>query len=664
VSSQNSSPMQRGFLICLVCVTVTLAIYVPHFGVSFAGLDVVTYEPVFNAHEFWGTALRILFDFKGEVVAGYYAPLSSVSMLADKFILGSATASPKFTHLIQLVLHCINGVLLFLLLTGGLRVPQWTAGLAAFFFLVHPVQVSSVMWFAERKNVLSALFFLTAYMSYFRFRSSGSRTWYGATVVVFVAGMLSKPVVAALPIILLLSELLGLHGRRALDDGSETPNDKRGSTRATSMRSLLVLIVPLCLIALGFGLLAIRTEGGDVIDLPLYLRPFVGAAAFWFYVTKIAAPSDLMHVYPRWNVDVSHGLWWIPLLAAVVLAAVLWGCRHRMMDSLRWACLTFLVTLLPVLGLFKFGTQQHSFVADHFLYLPMIGAALAISVGATTAFASARQAASRVLCVIMIALYASFLVAQASLHASVWESPSTLWKDNIEKCPTCWNLQDVMGVHLIQAGRPADAIPFFQRCLSLKPDYHPAMNHLAEAFMRMGRSSEAIRLFRSVLQTKPDYAPAHNNLGNALSQIGRTAEAIEHFRTCIAINPSLADPYNNLGSELFRAGKLEEATQNFRRAVERNPAFSPAHANLGLALMRSGQTTQAIIHLKRAVEIDPRLHLAHANLGRAYMLTGEYRAAVAHFGRALELRPAWSELRQEMEAALQKSGTGPDSIRH
>ncbi|MEJ2718665.1 MAG: hypothetical protein P8182_16300, partial [Deltaproteobacteria bacterium] len=199
--------MKAKWLCLLLLIIGVLVVYVPNLSESFAGLDLDAYHKVIYGTNFSSLAKQLLIDVKGKIVPGYYGPLPSISLLADKFLIGAQVPHVQFTLAVNVLIHCLNGILVFLLIRAigaGLALAYVTS----FLFLMHPIQVPSVLWVAQRKSLLMALFYLSAFLTYLKFRRDGSAVMYAFSLVLFAAGLLCKPTMVVLPAALLATIIL------------------------------------------------------------------------------------------------------------------------------------------------------------------------------------------------------------------------------------------------------------------------------------------------------------------------------------------------------------------------------------------------------------------------------------------------------------------------
>ncbi len=641
------SHRNREALFFLTTVILVCLIYVPHMGTAYRGMDESSYSQVLRARDFWKTSWHLVVDYKGEVVPGYYAPLGSISLMADTRLAGSRGAAPRFTVACNILLHCLNGILLWILLRS-LGMGSVTSWAAATIFLIHPMQVPVVFWFAERKTLMAFVFYLLAYTAFIRSRRMSSGLWYGTALTAFFAGLLCKPTVTMLPVCLVVTELLGL-----IRGPAQPP-----SSVSQSFLRRLAPTAPFFVMALLSGLLAISSEGVPAEDVPLFSRPLIAAKALWFYVWKILIPVDTTFVYPRWQVDPASLIWWVPLAALVAAGAVIFRFRERLGSHVIWGLANFVIPLIPAIGLLRFGYLRHSFVADHFAYTSIAGLAtvMAILWKGLIDRVPGRLTYAGILAGIV---YLAFLGAESWHRAAVWETPVSLWTENVRKNPESWSVRYGLGTALLDAGNTPAAVEHLTRAIELNPQYDIACNNLGEAMLRQGRIEEAIELFRRAIKLNPNLGGASNNLGNAFMAQGKLLEAIEAYQKAIEVAPTQAQAHNNLGAAYMRLNRIEDAIRSFRKATGLDPDFAKARANLGFALLAAGKPEEAKQHLEAALNVNPGLAEAHNSLGIIYTRTGDFPRAVNHLKAALDLRPDWPEAKRNLAIALENSQGTP-----
>jgi tetratricopeptide (TPR) repeat protein len=536
-----------------------------------------------------------------------------------------------------------------------LRVPG--AWLAAAVFALHPVQVESVAWITERKNVLSGFFYLSSALAYFRFANvtgdladtslssdidpltstKSSRSWgfYAFSLFLFLCALLSKTVTCSLPAAILLV----LWWKRA----------------RICRRDILTLI-PYFVVGALFGLTTVWLEKyqvgayGEEWALSFLDRCLVAGRALWFYAGKLLWPHKLTFIYPRWLIDA--GVWWQYLFPAAALAviSIVWVMRRRIGKGPFVAVAFFAGTLVPALGFFDVYPMRFSFVADHFQYLASIGL-IALAAASMTAFLGRlgpRQSTiGFVVCMAVLFAFGVLVWKQSTIYGDA----ETLYRDTISKNPYAWMAHYNLGVLLVNRGRFDEVMAHFSEALRLQPDDADAHYNLGVALEKQGRLEEAMAHFSEVVRLRPDYADAHYSMAVILARQSKFNEAISHYSQALRVNPNYAEAHNNLGVALFSLGKLDKAIEHYRTALKLDPNFGKAHNNLGNALIQKGKLDEAVAHYSRALEIRAHYPEAHNNLGVALARQGKIDAAIVQFKKALQLKPDYAQARANLVLA-------------
>lgn len=685
--------MKREPLIVALLIAIALAIYLPNLGDTFMNWDYDEYYRVLNGPVGLGPAIALFRDTPGTIVPGYYAPLASVSLMMDRIILGVNIPNPWLTHLLNVVFHCVNGALVYLLVRAVGASPP-CAGLCAFVFLAHPLQVASVLWFAQRKTVLSASFYLLSYLLYLRARPGRSWVPYSGSLACFAAGLLAKPSIVILPVVLLLTELLITPVRAdqrklAKETGEElrNPQDSGWNWASTGIK-VLAWLAPFFAVALVSGILGLGSEPTRGMDYPSPLeRPLIAARTLVFYCVKALFPTQLQGMYPKWNFDVSSPEWWFPVVLLLSAAAVLIAYRRFVGRRVFWGLGNFVIPLLPASGLVAFGYFQHSFVADHFTYLSILGFGYLVGTAVESSLHSGRPTVHAGT-ILVSGAYFAFLVYMAVTQAMLWKDPLSLWSYNAKLNPRSWTVQSNLGNALVQKGKIPQAIEHLQKSLEIAPFNAAAHFNLVLALEKSDRITEAREAGRRGLQLIPDYAPLYARMANVLVKTGDLATAEKHYRRALDLGPFIADAHNDYGIMLDKAGRSSEAIEQFQSAIQLRPGFTLAYVNLGLAYERLGDLAaalasfrqavalepddaesrlnlgtallkvqdfpQALLHLQKAVQIKPSSAQAQSNLGAALLISGKPLEAVPHFRKALELKPDLNEARENLELALSR----------
>ena len=578
---------KRDWFFCLILAVVTMLAYQPawHGGLLWDDDNCTTpleLRSVDGLRRIW---------FQPRATAQYY-PLLFSSYWLQQRLWGD---SPSGYHLVNLLLH-IGCVVLVLKILRFLRIPG--AELAAIIFALHPVNVETVAWISERKNALSGIFALAATFSYLKFDENRSRRSYALAIGLFLLGLLSKTAIVTLPLAWLVIFWW-----------------KRG---AISWRRDVVPSIPFFFLAVAAGLVTRWFENtgigykATILDLSMLDRCLIAGRAFWFQLSNLFWPSNLMFVYPRWEINAA--VWWLYLfpIGVLLLLLILWSLRRWSRAPLAGA-LVYLLLLLPSLGFLNIYFFIYSFVADHWQYLACLGIITPCASGIVLLTARLKAWQSLLEPGIMLVL-AGVLFVLTWQQSRMYTDIETLYRTTIARNPECWMAQVNLGNILYKANRIPGAMDLFKQASRIKP----AIAHysVGNALMDKGRTSEAIEEYRQALRINRDYAEAYNNLGSALLLIGRTSEAIDQFEEALLINPDYAEAQNNLGNALVQTGRALEAINHYKNALRMTPTSASAHNNLGAALAEMGRIPDAIKEVKAALRINPGYVDARNNLAK------------------------------------------------
>ena len=425
-------------------------------------------------------------------------------------------------HVTNVALHLVSVFLLWRILLF-LGVPG--AGLVAAIFAVHPVEVESVAWITERKNVLSGVLYLSAMLIYLPLAldpgaTPASRRWwwrYGAVCSLFVLALLSKTVTASLPAALLVLIVW-----------------KRGSAKRSDVWPLLPLVV----VGLAGGLLTLWLErhhvGAQGIDWQLspMQRLVIAGRALWFYAAKLVWPNNLTFIYQRWRIDPTDAVQLAYPAAAAAAIAALWLARRQIGSGPLVAVLLFAGTLFPALGFFDIFPMRYSFVADHFQYLAsiaLIALAVAGSAHAIRGWPAKRLPIVRAGSVAIVMTLTALTWRQS--HA--YQNHEALWEDTIRKDPESWMGHTSLGALLGQRGALTESENHYREAVRLNPDFAIARANLAALLANQSRFDEAITHYREAVRLDPTSVDSHVGLGRALLITGKPEEAVKWFRIVV-----------------------------------------------------------------------------------------------------------------------------------
>jgi len=583
-----------------------------------------------------------------------FYPLTWTSFWIDFHLWG---LNPFWYHAENILLHGINAVLVWRILRR-LNVPgAWLGGAL---FALHPVCVESVAWISERKNTLSGLFFLLAILAALEFwlprrAASGGKSaeppqnaetlfgrwkFYWLTLAFFLCALWSKSVTASLPGVILLLVWW-----------------KRGRW----VRKDWLLVAPFVAFGVAMSLITANIEhhfvmqapNGDEWNLTLAEKFIIAGKNFWFYLGKLICPHPLIFMYPRWNLQPSQGLSYLPLAAALALGAWLWLKRKAWGRPALVTAAYYVGVLLPALGFFNIFPFRYSFVADHFQYLAMIGPLALAAAGIALLLARLK---------IKEAQYASIGALLALLGVLTWwqtrvyRNLEVVWRDTLAKNPTCWMAHDNLGRYLTENQSFDEAEKQYRAAIQIRPNDYAAYYDLGLQAAIRGELNDAIADFNKTLELAPSFAMANYQKANVYAREGNLEEAIRDYNAALQAMPSLVMAHYNLATVLARNGNLDGAIEEYNRTLAQQPSYAPAQIGLGRTLSSKGDFDGAIEHYREALQIDPNSVEALAALGNALVTKGQLDEAVNCYRAALELDPNSAALHRNLSVALTRQG--------
>jgi protein O-mannosyl-transferase len=591
--------------ICLLLAAITFAVFGQTLTHEFIDFDDRTYVYE-NPMVAGGLSLKGVAWAFTHVQNANWHPLTWLSHMLDCQLYG---LHPGGHHLTNVLLHTATVIALFLVLrqmTGAL----WRSAFVAAVFAIHPLRVESVAWVAERKDVLSGLFFMLTIGAYVRYaRHPWSPLRYGLVVLLFAMGLMCKPMLVTLPLVLLLLDYWPL--QRA------EPTEKL----VLEKLPLLALSAASCLLTLLVQKEAMSTTAS--ISVPL--RFANALTTCMVYLGQMVWPSGLAVFYPFPHNGLPPGEVALAGALLAVFSVAAWAARRKQ-PWLLMGWVWYLVMLLPVVGIIQVGRQAH---ADRYTYLPQIGIYVAVT------WLVAEWRVNRAAMGSLMAGVVAVLMFCAWKQTGYWKDRETLWTHTLACTTGNDTAHNNLGYVLFQKGRVDEAIDHFRQTLQVDPNYKDAHYNLANALLQKGNVDEAIVQYREALQLKPDHAQALINLGNALRQTGQADEAIIQYQKALQADPDNVAAGNNLGIVLFQKGRTDEALTQFQKVLQINPNNADARVTLGSALLQIGKTDEAINEYQRALQIKPANPEVQNDL--AWLLATCPEASLRNGNKAIEL---------------------------
>ncbi|MBN1900325.1 tetratricopeptide repeat protein [Candidatus Sumerlaeota bacterium] len=539
--------------------------------------------------------------------------------------------NPLGYHLVNILLHSANAILLWLILRKlGLEL----AWIPAALFALHPVHVESVAWITERKNVLSGFFYLSALLCYIRFsglnepyakRISSQKEkarpdirYYVLALIFYLFALFSKTVVVSLPAAILLLIWWKNDGIYKKD---------------------VYFLIPFFGVGLCMGLITVWMEKHHVgaqgveWDISIIERCLIAGRALWFYACRILFPYKLTFIYPRWEIN-AGALWqYIFPSGVIAVVSILWIMRKYLYKGPFVAILFFSITLMPALGFFDIYPMQFSFVADHFQYLASIGLIVLYTTSVSyllriSLLKSGNGKDGYLIIFWALVLFLSGFLTWKQSH--IYRDMGTLWRDTLAKNPNAWIAHINLSTHLIEEGKLPEA------------RYHAA---------------QAIKL-------KSDQTDPYNNLGNIYKIEGNLDQSLKEYLKALEINPQDYKTLNNLGVINEQLGDIKKAIHYFSKATEVKPNFAKAHYNLGLILVKDHKFDQGVHHYSESLKIDPDNIDAYFYRGVAYETQGGIKEAMSDYSSVLRLNPNHFEANLFMGNAFKEQNNLDDAKRH
>ena len=651
--SPRSQTRLLGILI-FILVAGTFALFFPVHTFPFIGYDDPSYvanNPYVQAGLKWDSIVWAFSNLTSGFT--YWHPVSWMSHMLDSQLFGADAGKH---HLMSVGYHSVNVILLFLLLrrlTGRL----WSSATVAAIFAWHPLQVESVAWVTERKNLLSTFFLLVTvwtYASYVnRAKPDGAKPAshlqralrqpaFWLPLGLFALGLMSKPMLVTVPLVLLLLDAWPFN-----------------RMSRTTWMALVAEKVPFFLLS---GISAVITVQSHKqfdslsIGMPLQIRLSNALLSYVRYLKKFVWPNDLGVVYPLpAEQPIGRLLICLVIIGLITFVAVS-TAKRRPYFLFGW--LWFLITLLPVIGIIQAGSQS---MADRFLYVPMIGLLIAVIFGMADGLQTLniQKIAGPVL--VCIVLIPGLIVARHQLH--YWENSVVLFQRAIEVEPINPIAEYNLGYALLVKGNPTEAKSHFQKAVEISSSYSDARNNLAAIALREGKPDEAIAQYEAILKTAPRHPLAHYNLGVIFEQQKKFDDALPHFRAAVENDPKNAEAQNAFGSALARAGKFDEGAEHMLKAVDLDPKLPQAQMNAGNVMLQRRDLPEAIRHFTEAAKLKPDSAEAQYSLGNALAMSGHVDQALPHFAEVVRLNPNVADGYLALGMALQQTGNIDSAVR-
>jgi tetratricopeptide (TPR) repeat protein len=568
------------------------------------------------------TASSIAWAFTTDYAANWF-PLTWLSYLIGVSLYG---LSSGWHHLTDVLLHAVNAILLFAVLRRATKA-RWPSAFVAMLFAIHPLHVEAVAWIAERKEVLSGLFWLLSIWAYLEYVERPRTAAYLLLLASFSCGLMSKPMIVTLPFALLL-----------LDDW---PLRRWGKT---PLRRLILEKLPLIALAAAGSVVTflVQQHGGAAASLStVSFLPRIENAlvSYLAYAVQFFWPAKLAVVYPytAWPV-------WQAIGAGAILAAItgLAIAQRRRRPYLFVGWFWFGGTLIPVIGLVQVGVQSR---ADRYMYIPLIGLAIIV------AWSLAEMAGRRIALAIAIATCSLYGVVAWSTTA-YWRNTTTLFRHAVEVTTDNWPAMDTLSMALISTDRADEALPYIAESLRLRPNLPGGHVNYGAVLSKRGDFDAAAAQYRLALKLEPQNQDAQEGLGVVLTEQGQFAEALDHLQAVAQRKPDDADSHYNLGRLYGLAGHPDLAAAEFTETVQLQPENAAAHFNLGNSYAAQEQFARACEEFREALRWKPDYIAARFNLGSALANLERFDEAIVQFQEVLRMQPDSPQAKEALENCI------------
>jgi len=613
LNKTNISPNKQRLIIYIALTVVTLAVFWQVNQYDFINLDDFMYVTK-NLHIQSGITVDGFRWAFSTTYAEFWHPLTWLSLMLDSQIYGLNAGG---YHVTNLILHILSTLLLFWLfcrMTGAV----WKSAFVAALFALHPLHVESVAWISERKDVLSAFFWMLTLCLYVYYTGKPAIRRYLLVLFSFVLALLSKPMVLTLPVIMILLDYWPL----------ERFKSQRGNLVLWQLREKM----PFFVLSAVFSVITIYVQyDPSGKDFPLGSRLANAPVSFVTYLEKTFWPHDLSVFYPFsdqlpvWQVS-GAALLIVAISAAVILMA-------KRLPYLFVGWLWYAITIAPVIGIVQVG--NHS-MADRYTYLPLIGIGIILAWGIPFLFPR-EDMRKKILFPAGIA--ALVILAVLTWHqCSYWKNSIELFNHALQVTKHNYLAYGSFGIALFKEGKTQEAIDHYNKAIRIRPDYFQSYDSRGAAYDKLGRYQQAIEDYNAAIRLKPEYANSYNNRGAAYDKSGQYQKAIEDYSAAIRLKPEYDNAYNNRGIVHSELGQYQKAIEDFSKAISLNPAFVDAYNNRVAVYAKLGQYQLSINDLNKTISLNPDYLKYYINRAAIYGKFNQYHNVIKDLNEAIRLQ--------------------------
>jgi tetratricopeptide (TPR) repeat protein len=629
-------------LYVLVMIVLILVLYWPVQSYDFVNYDDHGYVTSNNIVQ-TGFVFNNVQDAFSKNYLGNWHPLTMLSHMLDWQLFGLRAGGHHWTNVI---IHILDMILLFLLfnkLTGAM----WRSAFIAALFAIHPVNVESVAWISERKNVLSTFFWIVTIMFYVWYVRFPNWTRYLAVVIGFALGLMSKPMLVTLPFTLLLLDYWPLGRMKIKRQLEDQTNETTGDTLRKKRILFLVLEkVPLFILSAFFSyivFLAQKNAGAwlNVPSFPLSYRLGNAVISYVLYIRKMFWPFDLAALYP---LNHNMSLWQVVLSFVLLMVVTISVCAYfRKLPYLLMGWLWYLGTLVPVIGIVQVGDQA---MADRYAYVPFIGLFIMLTWG--TFDILKKYFSSKIILIIALSIIVGLTII-AKRQVQYWQNTLTLFNHALDVTRNNSVAHSIVAGELLTQNKASEAMIHCKKALLLNPNNYNALVREAGAYDLLGENNKAMDALRLAIQVHPEHAKAHNDLCILFLKAGNVQDAMKEYQKAVELNLNKdnLDLHNNFGNILATQGHYDEAIIQYNQALLIQPHDAVVHSNLALILLRQGKTDDALNHFREVIRLQPDNAKAHYQLALILKQKGLTEEANRHYQGPIRINPEYRDYKEE-----------------
>jgi tetratricopeptide (TPR) repeat protein len=531
-------------------------------------------------------------------------------------------------HIVNVLFHIANSILLFYVLMRMTKA-KWTAAFVAGLFALHPLHIQSVAWISERKDLLSTLFLFLTLLAYVEYIEKPKAKSYLIALILFALGLMAKPMLVTLPLILLLLDYW--------------PLERKFSFK------LFLEKIPFFIVAFASSVITyvVQKTGGSVSDFRQFgvlMRIKNAVVSYIAYIGKMFYPEKLAILYPHAGDKLSavYVIFCSSLLILLTAFFIYFGKRHKYIVT-GW--LWYLITLIPVIGIIQVGAQS---MADRYTYITLIGLFIIAAFGIRELAGPQNYKVGALISVLILII----LSMNASSQLKYWKNSETLFGRAIEVTKDNYMMLDNYGNILLEKGKIDEAMSCFQKSLEIYPDSPATINSLGAAFLQQGNFQKASECFEHVITKSPDFVQAYVNYADILKMQENRQQAIEYYQNALPLAGDKIEIYFRIGQSLMQLQQFDKAAKAFDKIIELDPKNVDAHGSRSMALGAIGKIDGAISDIYFVLNARPDDVLMYRNLGIFLEKKGDIAGAIEAYRRGLQFDPNNINLRQLLEEDL------------